>query len=178
MCAVQKAACFTRLIVSPGPDLNPIQLTQLHDIPYRCKILAVFAVPRGENCAAGRVFGHQTPSGPLLREGGCGSVTEGWNINSNPAINQTEICSSAHFPGNGCNNNVIRVGLVTIKGLDGVHANDLASHSVHFTTKRREIFATYFNVLQVRRRTSRLRRMLCAYTVFPNALQMDSSCQI
>lgn len=62
---------------------------------------------------------------------------EGWNINSNPAINQTEIFSSAHFPGNGCNNNVIRLCLVTIKVLESVHANDLASHPVRFTTRKK-----------------------------------------
>lgn len=73
-----------------------------------------------------------------------------WNINSNPAINQTEMFSSAHFPGNGCNNNVIRLCLVTIKALDCVHANDLALHPVRFTTKRREILLTYLMCCRLR----------------------------
>lgn len=111
-----------------------------------------------ENCAAEMVSAPDAVGPTLTRRRlkiGYFPI-EDWNINSNTAINQTETFSSAHFPGNGCNNNVMRLCLVTVKVLDSVHASDLASHPVHFTTKRREIVPTYFNVLQVKRRTLRL----------------------
>lgn len=78
---------------------------------------------------------------------------ESWNINSNPAINQIEIFSSPNFPGNGCNNNVIRLCLVTINALDSVHANDLVLYPVRFTTKRREILLTYLTLCRLREET-------------------------
>lgn len=99
-----------------------------------------------------RCFQHQMLSGPLLWEDHLLSYWE-TNINSNPAINQIWIFSSAHFPGNGCNNNVIRLCLVTINALDSVHVNDLALYPVRFTTKRREILLTYLMLCRLREET-------------------------
>lgn len=61
--------------------------------------------------------------------------------------------SSAHFAGNGCNNSVIWLCLVTINSLDSSHANDLALYPARFTTKRREILLTYLTICRLREET-------------------------